>query len=51
MDIGESYYFITDKGTIGKSIWFNNKRDNFRVKNNNVFKDFINVKQVLSGVR
>jgi hypothetical protein len=39
MKIGEYYYYITDKGTIGKSKWLNSYRDYYRQKKG-IFKNY-----------
>jgi len=45
-----SYYYITDKGTVGKSIWTNSKADNYRLSCNNVFKTFKEVIAIKKGI-
>lgn len=47
----ESYYFITDKGTIGKAHWFNNYKDQFRKLHGNVYKDYRTIKVVIDNIK
>lgn len=40
MEFGDVYYYVTDKGTIGKAQWLNGISDKYRMIKNNCFTTY-----------
>lgn len=51
MKLGDKYYYITDKGAVGKSIWMDDKRDRYRKISNNIYKTFIEIKPIAEKIK
>lgn len=51
MKLGNKYYYITDKGAVGKAMWLNDKRDRYRKLSNNVYKTFAEIKPIAERIK
>lgn len=51
MKLGDKYYYITDKGSVGKDIWVNTKRDRYRRLTNNIYKRFIDIRPIVDRIK
>lgn len=51
MNIGDKYYYITDKGAVGKAYWIDAKRDRYRWSVNNVYRRFIDIKPIVENIK
>lgn len=50
-EIGDEYYYISDKGRIAKDMWFNNFTDQYRLKCNNVYKTYRQIKVIAKRIK
>ena len=49
--LGEIYYYITDKGTIGKSIFLGTKRDIYRINTGITYFNYKDCRAALDEIK
>jgi hypothetical protein len=51
MRIGQYYYFITDKGTVGKAQWLETYKDYYRKNIGNVYTKYFDIKDKINKIK